>query len=139
MSIAFRVWVWLTSTFPGAIVLYGITTWLVGEAFRQRTDAQWAELRSMRWPWKAYLYWAKVWAFVGTTCRRVGVDGPAIRRAVLGAVLTKGVADRMPGDETPQATPALSSTSGPPPGQAPFDGRGSTWPTPPSTPPPAGT
>ena len=103
---------WLTGTVPGGLVCYGAVTWLVGEAFRQRTDAQWNELKALAWPWRLYLYWARFWAFVGTTCRRVGVDGPAIRRAVLGAVLTKGVASRLPGEDAAD-TDRLTA---PPPG-----------------------
>lgn len=126
MNLALRAWVWLTTTWPGAIASYGAVTWLVGEAFRSRTDAQWNELKALAWPWRLYLFWARFWSFVGATCRRVGIDGPAIRRAVLGAVLTKGLAERLPGDAPPGPTAGA---------EPPFDGRGSTWPILPKDPP----
>ncbi len=115
---ALAIWHWLTGTIPGAFVLYGLGTALIGLAFKTRSDAEWNELKALRWPWRAYLFWARFWAFLGATARTIGVDGPKASRLLQGVVFARhAVGALAPSDD--DRAPPLASTSVPPHGPPP--------------------
>ncbi|HEU4537183.1 MAG TPA: hypothetical protein VFS00_23850 [Polyangiaceae bacterium] len=105
---------WLLDTWLGHIVLFLIGTGLLQAIFRERTDAEWNALKALRWPQRAYLYWALPTSFVGATLRTIGFDGPKARALLLTAVFGRDAAARLGAPEGEGGASPLASGAHPP-------------------------
>jgi hypothetical protein len=113
MTTAHDLWRWLNDTFAGHIVLFLAGTWLAQKVFRERTNAEWDALKALRWPRRAYLYWALPTSFIAATCRSIGIDGPKVRALLFTAIFGRDAAKQLgaPGGEA--AAAPIASSAGP--------------------------